>query len=239
MEKQTFRQKVRLIVLVAISAVVSSCGTFPLASGVYPLAAKTTEQQQLDNLNCKDQAKLEANSTERQTGAFLLGLTIIGAPLAFEMEKAKQREVYKTCMEAKGYRVAPPTDQQKLPGDSVAPTSASKIDPPRVNRSASSSTRPIAVQWARYTDLLSGTVSITEYGKNGTIRLTLPSADGNCIGAYETKDLKVGTWVISCSNGITAAGSLKITSSAGGATGTGADNDGKPVSFTVGGEVIK
>ena len=239
MQIEEFWRIVRLVMLVAISAAVSSCGTFPLASGVYPLAPRTTEQQQLDNLNCKDQAKLEANSTERQTGAFLLGLTIIGAPLAFEMEKTKQREVYKTCMEDKGYRVVPPTEQQQLSVNQVAPSSSPKIDPNRVSRPASSSTRLIAVRWTRYAELLSGSVSITEYGKNGTIRLTLPSADGNCIGAYETKDLKIGTWVISCPNGITAAGSLKITSVAGGASGVGADNDGKAISFTVGDEVLK
>ena len=65
---------------------------------------------QIDNLTCKDQAKLAANTAERQAGAFALGFTIVGAPLAFELEKAKQREVYKSCMEARGYRVLPPND---------------------------------------------------------------------------------------------------------------------------------
>lgn len=105
----------RLAFASSLVVVLSGCGTFQLASGVVPYSSKTQEQQQLDNLACKDQARLEANTTERQTGAFLLGMTIVGAPVAFEMEKAKQREVFKTCMEAKGYRVLPPSDQASTP----------------------------------------------------------------------------------------------------------------------------
>lgn len=65
---------------------------------------------QLDNLTCKDKAQIEANTASRQAGAFALGLTIVGTPIAFELEKSKQREVYKDCMEKLGYRVLPPAD---------------------------------------------------------------------------------------------------------------------------------
>src|SRR3974390_3030140 len=88
----------------------AGCGTFPLASAVYPPIGKTSDQHQLDNLNCKDRAKLEANTAERQAGAFALGLTIIGAPLAYELEKQKQREVYADCMQALGDRVVSAKD---------------------------------------------------------------------------------------------------------------------------------
>jgi hypothetical protein len=101
---------VRTVAIGITILTLTGCGTFQLASGVIPLTSKTQEQQQLDNLQCKDQAKLEANTTARQTGAFLLGMTIVGAPVAFEIEKAKQREVFKSCMEAKGYRILPPND---------------------------------------------------------------------------------------------------------------------------------
>ena len=101
--------------------VLTGCGTFQLSSGAIPNSPKTQEQLQLDNLSCKDQAKLEANTAGRQTGAFLLGMTIVGAPVAFEMEKAKQREVYKSCMEAKGYRVLPPADQTANPNPNSNP----------------------------------------------------------------------------------------------------------------------
>jgi hypothetical protein len=100
----------RLISLGAIPFVLTACGTFQLADGIYPPPGKTSEQQQTDILACKDQARLEANTADRQAGAFLLGMTIIGAPVAFELEKAKQREVFSQCMTARGYRIVPSTD---------------------------------------------------------------------------------------------------------------------------------
>ena len=127
--------------LAACGAVVlTGCGTFQLSSGTIPNSPKTQEQQQLDNLSCKDQAKLEANTAGRQTGAFLLGMTIVGAPVAFEIEKAKQREVYKSCMEAKGYRVLPPADQTASPNPNSNPPGTPQITqlppPPTVARPA-------------------------------------------------------------------------------------------------------
>ncbi len=100
----------RLVPIVLVTLTCLGCGTFQLSSGAIPLVAKSQEQMQLDNLTCKDQAKLAANTGERQAGAFLLGATLIGAPIAFELEKSKQREVYKSCMETRGYRVLPPAD---------------------------------------------------------------------------------------------------------------------------------
>lgn len=100
----------RLAALTSLGLLLAGCGTFQLASGVIPPPGKTNEQQQLDTLSCKDHAKLQANTADRQAAAFALGFTIVGAPLAYELEKSKQREVFKTCMEARGYRVLPPKD---------------------------------------------------------------------------------------------------------------------------------
>lgn len=104
------RATIRLFMILPACAVLAACGTFQLASGVTPLSAKTPEQQQLDMLSCKDHAKLEANTAGRQAGNFVLGMTLVGAPLAYELEKKKQREVFKACMERRGYAVAPPAD---------------------------------------------------------------------------------------------------------------------------------
>src|SRR5580658_680329 len=99
-----------LVGIGAVSAVLLvSCGTFPLGN-VQPQSGRTAEQQQSDTLYCKDQAQLAANSAGRQTGDFLLGLTIVGAPVAYEMDKSKQREVFAGCMQDKGYVVIPPPD---------------------------------------------------------------------------------------------------------------------------------
>ena len=95
--------------VVTIAASLAGCGTFQLASNIQS-TGKTAEQQQLDTLSCKDQAKLAANTAERQVGAFLLGMTVVGTPLAFEIEKAKQREVFASCMTARGYIITPPKD---------------------------------------------------------------------------------------------------------------------------------
>jgi hypothetical protein len=83
---------------------ISGCGTFNLGN-VRPQAGRTAEQQQLDTLTCKDQASLAVNSAGRQTGDFLLGMTIVGAPVAYEMDKSKQRQVFADCMQARGYVV--------------------------------------------------------------------------------------------------------------------------------------
>ena len=45
-------------------------------------------------------------------GRFLLGLTIVGAPVAFEMEKSKQREVFTNCMQERGYAITPAKNGQ-------------------------------------------------------------------------------------------------------------------------------
>ena len=82
-------------------------GTFPLAGGIGAPYGKTADQQQNDILFCKDQARNEANADGQQAKAFLMGLTIVGAPIAIENEKTLQREVFAKCMTAKGYSIAP------------------------------------------------------------------------------------------------------------------------------------
>lgn len=144
--------RIRLAGMTAAVLVLSACGTFQLAANVYPLANQTQEQMQLDNLSCKDKARLEANTAERQAGAFALGLTIVGAPLAFELEKAKQREVYKSCMEAKAYRVLPPADDANSAATAGAPSDIHRnppqpvaqptASPSQAGQAASQSTTP-------------------------------------------------------------------------------------------------
>lgn len=118
------------VVLCALGALLAACGTFQLGR-VQPQSGKTAEQQQLDTLTCKDQARLAAESAGQQTKEFLLGLTIIGTPVAYESDKAKQREVFTTCMRSKGYAVLRPLDDtlpsvatDKAPGSVVPATPA-------------------------------------------------------------------------------------------------------------------
>jgi hypothetical protein len=106
---------------------IAACGTFNLGN-VHPQANKTADQQQLDTLSCKDQASLAVSSAGRQTGDFLLGLTIVGTPVAYELDKAKQRQVFTDCMQARGYSVTPPG--QSVPATSTVAATGSAIAPP-------------------------------------------------------------------------------------------------------------
>jgi hypothetical protein len=111
--------------VVVISVGLASCGTFQLGN-VKPQAGKTADQEKLDILVCKDQAHNAAASAGQQTKEFLLGLTLIGTPVAYESDKAKQRAVFKSCMEAKGYVVeaAPEGTQDTLSKLDQAPPAA-------------------------------------------------------------------------------------------------------------------
>lgn len=106
----------KLLLTLLISASVSGCGTFQLSGGTSQ-AGKTADQHQLDVLTCQHEGKMAASTGARQTGAFLLGLTIIGTPVAFELDKAKQREVFAQCMTARGYTVAPLAGQKQAAAD--------------------------------------------------------------------------------------------------------------------------
>ena len=116
---------IRLLPILVLPLVVA-CGTFPLSGGTSQ-AGKTADQHQLDVLTCQHDAKMAANSAPRQAGAFLLGLTIVGTPLAFELEKKKSREVFAQCMTARGYTVVPVDGTQKQVAKKVE-TSALKAD---------------------------------------------------------------------------------------------------------------
>lgn len=84
------------------------CATFNLGT-VHPQTGRNPDQQQLDTLTCKDQAKMAVEAPGQSTKEFMLGFTIIGYPAAIASDKAKQRYVFTQCMQAKGYAVSPAT----------------------------------------------------------------------------------------------------------------------------------
>lgn len=90
-----------------LTLLLAGCGTFPLGVA-YADKGQSREQLHADVLWCKDQAQTAANAPGRQVGSFIAGLTIIGAPVAYENEKQLQRDVYRACMNDKGYRVEMP-----------------------------------------------------------------------------------------------------------------------------------
>jgi hypothetical protein len=122
------RRTISRLTLLFLSLLTTACGTFNLGN-VHPQSNKTADQQQLDTLSCKDQATLAVSSAGRQTGDFLLGLTIVGTPVAYELDKAKQRQVFADCMQARGYSVTPP-DKNAPPISTAAATSPPPMTPP-------------------------------------------------------------------------------------------------------------
>ncbi len=100
---------IRYAVAFAAALLCASCGTYMLGY-VQPQTGKTAEQQSLDTLACKEEARLAIQAGDRQVGQFLMGLTIIGAPVAYQIEKGNQRDAFTSCMTARGYTVRPATD---------------------------------------------------------------------------------------------------------------------------------
>jgi hypothetical protein len=112
-KEQRMNSKILLLLLVACG--VAACGTYNLGN-VRPQPNRTADQQQLDMLTCKDQANLAVNSAGHQTADFFLGLTVVGAPVAYANDKSRARAVFANCMQARGYVVT-------LPGEGVPPAS--------------------------------------------------------------------------------------------------------------------
>lgn len=107
-----------------ILVTLTGCGTFNLGY-VKPQTGKTPDQQMLDTLTCKDQARLATETAGKQVGDFLLGMTIIGAPMAYELDKKNKREFFKECMNTKGYEVIPADDDtttQTTSSPSISPS---------------------------------------------------------------------------------------------------------------------
>jgi hypothetical protein len=101
--------------VVVLCLALASC-TFPLGN-VQPRADKTSEQREFDTLLCKDKAHLAASGTGQQVGAFFLGMTIVGLPVAYALDRSTQRRVFQECMASRGYTVTPPED-----GPEASPT---------------------------------------------------------------------------------------------------------------------
>ncbi|HEY1898628.1 MAG TPA: hypothetical protein VGG49_02435 [Steroidobacteraceae bacterium] len=90
--------------IIVVAILTSGCA-FTLGR-VQPQGGKTADQQQLDTLVCKDQARVADSGPGVAATGFLLGLTIVGTPLAFSMDRNIQRQEFQKCMAIKGYAVA-------------------------------------------------------------------------------------------------------------------------------------
>lgn len=95
-------------------------------------------------------------------------------------------------------------------------------------------TRPLAVSWDGYGDLLAGTVTLNEGKGSGTLSVPLPDRSGDCTGSYKYDGNGGGTWAVACTNGMAASGELTMHGQGRGSSGSGVDAKGRAVKFTVG-----
>ena len=93
--------------------------------------------------------------------------------------------------------------------------------------------KSIAFSWGGYEDLILGTAGAEETDDGRTfMNLQLPNNDGNCEGTYLLQNGGLGSWQISCTNKMGAAGTLKWKKN-GTITGHGVDYKNNKVKFTV------
>lgn len=95
------------------------------------------------------------NSASQQAADFLLGATIIGAPLAFHIDKVKARETFADCMTSRGYNLVMPDGTTRTSKISPKVTSPLLIHPSQdktvtaAKSVASSVEMPLPAGWSR------------------------------------------------------------------------------------------
>lgn len=81
----------------------TGCATVPLGT----VAGGTSLQaRDLDIGTCKDQAVTATDTKARIAGSFLMGLTVVGAPVAVHLDRVKERDAFAQCMRARGYHIS-------------------------------------------------------------------------------------------------------------------------------------
>ena len=90
----------------------------------------------------------------------------------------------------------------------------------------------LKLKFGKVSFAIAGNVKFNETDYKGVLNLSLPNNDGTCEGNYILQNNGKGTWNISCTNNMGAAGTLKWKKN-GSVTGIGRDFNDKKVKFTV------
>lgn len=101
----------------------------------------------------------------------------------------------------------------------------------------SGDTRPIAVNWEGFAEMFSGTIEETGGGAAGTVRIQMPNNAGECRGSYQATSRTKGNWEIACANDLKANGTFTAYGDGKGASGIGKDQQGRTVTYTIGGRI--
>ena len=91
--------------------------------------------------------------------------------------------------------------------------------------------RPIAISWDNKFGLMAGSIEFTDKKNKGRLYFDLPNGSGQCLGRFFRTDNQ-GVWSASCPKGISASGEFSVTNKGG--SGTGTDNEGNDVRFSLG-----
>jgi hypothetical protein len=95
-------------------------------------------------------------------------------------------------------------------------------------------TRPIALRWDGFANLITGTVTLHDGGRSGTIAGVLPGNAGKCSGRYEMTAATSGVWSVACTNNKAASGTFEAYGDNKGSSGRGKDSNGNAVEYTIG-----
>ena len=133
--------------------------------------------------------------------------------------------------EAEGYRPVTRSENRVWVSQYGGAQSATAATNQRT-ASAPSTIRTIAVSWEGVDDLLVGEVRLSDT-RSGTIETEFPDKSAKCSGRFELVTGPIGTWSLTCTNGLAASGRFVGKGPGQGSTGTGVDSKGRAVKFTV------
>lgn len=81
---------------------------------------------------------------------------------------------------------------------------------------------------------MAGVIDISESGNRGDVSIGLPNGE-RCTGSYTSQTRTEGIWSVGCSlNGLTAKGTFIARGDGKGSEGSGADSQGRKLSYVVG-----
>lgn len=94
---------------------------------------------------------------------------------------------------------------------------------------------PLTGRWEGVADSMTGIAESTDDGTGGTVSFALPGGNDTCKGTFlYAAGRTSGRWTAACTNELTASGTFESLGTNKGFRGTGTDNRGRLVSFTIG-----